>query len=401
MKRGSLDSRSAYAGILLFGIVSLMGDIVYEGSRGLSPDYLKFLGATAVLVGLAGGIGEFLGYAVRLVSGVLADSTRAYWLFIFLGYGLIGSIPLLGLSGGWEIAIALVLAERLGKALRSPSRDTVLSVVSKDVGAGKAFGIHELLDQIGAIAGPLIVATLMFYSGNNYRQTFSTLLLPFLILLAALAYTYTRIGSKTIIPSKTTDERRRGLGRPFYVYTLAVTLNTIGLIPAALILYKASIILQPEHLQWMVPLIYLLIQAVDAPAALISGYAYDKLGIKILALPFVLSLIPPLFAMIDAGLLTLIIASAFFGIVLGMQESVYRAAVTQFTPVSSRGTAYGVFNTAYGVGFLVSGAIYGLLLDLSAPFMTILVFVVLTQATAITALLRAHRATKQAKMEAI
>ena len=391
MKHGFLSSESAYAGILLLGIVSLMGDIVYEGSRGLVPDYLKFLGVSAFIVGLVGGLGEFLGYAMRLVSGVLADTTRAYWLFIFLGYGLIASIPLLGLAGGWEIAVILVLFERLGKAFRAPSRDTVLSIVSKDVGAGKAFGIHELLDQVGAVAGPLIVATLMFYSSNNYKQTFSFLLLPFLMLLATLVYTYRKIGSKTITEAKTTHGKDKALGKPFYIYTCAVMLNTVGLIPVALILYKASVILQPGHQQWMVPLIYLLIQGVDASVALLSGYAYDKLGIKVLTLPFVLSLLPPLFTMVDSGLSTLIIASVFFGIVLGMQESIYRAAVSEFTPISSRGTAYGVFNTAYGVGFLISGGVYGLLMDFKAPFTMTLLFAIFTQTTAITALLQTRQ----------
>jgi hypothetical protein len=328
---------------------------------------------------------------MRLVSGVLADTTRAYWLFIFLGYGLIASIPLLGLAGGWEIATILVLLERLGKAFRAPSRDTVLSIVSKDVGAGKAFGIHELLDQVGAVAGPLIVATLMFYSGNNYKQTFSFLLLPFLMLLATLVYTYRKIGSRTITEAKTTHGKGKALGKPFYIYTLAVMLNTVGLIPVALILYKASVILQPGHQQWMVPLIYLLIQGVDASVALLSGYAYDKLGIKVLTAPFVLSLLPPLFTMVDSGLSTLIIASVFFGIVLGMQESIYRAAVSEFTPISSRGTAYGIFNTAYGVGFLISGGVYGLLMDFKAPFIMTLLFAILTQTTAITALLQTRQ----------
>jgi len=395
MKRGLLDSRSAYAGIILLGIVSLMGDVVYEGSRGLVPDYLKFLGASAVIVGLVGGLGEFLGYALRLVSGVLADSTRAYWLFIFLGYGLIASIPLLGLASFWEIAVILVLLERLGKAFRSPSRDTVLSIVSKDVGPGKAFGIHELLDQVGAVAGPLIVAALMFYSGNNYRQTFSFLLLPFLMLLVALSYTYRRIGSRTMTESKTAGTTGRALGRPFYIYTFAVMLNTVGLIPVALILYKASVILQPEHRQWVVPLLYLIVQGVDASVALISGYAYDKIGIKFLTLPFVLSLFPPLFTMIGSELSTLIVASALFGVVLGMQESIYRAAVSGFAPISSRGTAYGIFNTAYGVGFLVSGAVYGSLMDLNAPFYITVLFAILAQAAAIFALLRTRKTSEK------
>ncbi|MBS7617406.1 MFS transporter [Candidatus Bathyarchaeota archaeon] len=363
MKHAS-ELKNIYVSILLLGIVSLMGDIVYEGSRGLIPGYLKFLGATAFIVGLISGLGEFLGYAVRLLSGFLADTTRAYWVFMFLGYGLIVSIPLLGFTNGWEIAAILVLLERLGKACRSPSRDTILSIVSGGVGAGKAFGIHEFLDQVGAVMGPLIVATLMLYSSNNYRWTFNFLIIPFTMLLTALVFTYWKIGSRIAVEPKTAIVKGRILGRLFYIYTLAVVLNTIGLVPASLILYKVSMILQPEQQQWMVPLIYLLIQGIDAPAALLSGYLYDKFGIKILVLPFILSVFPPLFTMVNSDLTALIVASVFFGIVLGVQESTYRAAVSEFTPLSSRGTAYGVFNATYGFGFLISGGIYGLIIDL-------------------------------------
>ncbi|MCD6432093.1 MFS transporter, partial [Candidatus Bathyarchaeota archaeon] len=220
--------KDAYLGIILLGIVSLMGDVVYEGARGIVPSYLEFLGASYFVVGLAFGLGDFLGYSLRLLSGFLADATRAYWVFIFLGYGLIVSIPFLGFSTSLEIAIILVLLERLGKAFRSPSRDTVLSVISKGIGAGKAFGIHELLDQIGAIIGPLMVAFLMF-SSDDYHYTFKFLFIPFVILLAALTYTFKRIGAKTIIEGEKAEGRRKGrLEKPFYIYTLAVLLNTVG-----------------------------------------------------------------------------------------------------------------------------------------------------------------------------
>ena len=377
------NRKKAYLGIVLLGIVSLLGDIVYEGSRGVVPDYLGFLGATALIVGVIGGAGDFLGNAMRLVSGFLVDATRAYWFFIFLGYGLIVSIPFLGFSGGLEIAIVLVLLERLGKALRSPSRDTVLSIVSKDVGAGKAFGIHELLDQVGAVFGPLMVAALMFYSNNNYRYTFSFLLIPFLGLLMALIYAYKKIGSKTTVELPRTKGEKGKLPKPFYLYTVAVLANTIGLIPYTLILFKASVILMPLKQDWIVPLIYVLIQGVDAPAALLSGYAYDKFGIEVLALPFLLSLFPPLLAMIDSGLPILIVAAIFFGLVLGMQESIYRAAVSKLAPISSRGTAYGIFNTVYGVGFLISGAIYGLLMDYKLSFVVVGLYVCAMQAVAL------------------
>jgi len=386
--------KDAYLGIILLGIVSLMGDVVYEGARGIVPSYLEFLGASYFVVGLAFGLGDFLGYALRLLSGFLADATHAYWVFIFLGYGLIVSIPFLGFSTSLEIAIILVLLERLGKAFRSPSRDTVLSVISKGIGAGKAFGIHELLDQIGAIIGPLMVAFLMF-SSDDYHYTFKFLFIPFVILLAALTYTFKRIGAKTIIEGEKAEGRRKGrLEKPFYIYTLAVLLNTVGLITYALILGKASEILKPSEQQWIVPLIYLLIQGVDASVALIAGYSYDKFGIKVLTVPFILSIFPSLLVMGSSELSTIMIAAVFAGLVLGMQESIYRAAVSELTPIYLRGTAYGIFNTAYGVGFLISGAIYGFLMDVNAPLFAVAIYTFVTQLIATVFLLKVSKVSK-------
>jgi len=396
MKTDLVNARSVYVAILFLGIVSLLGDVVYEGSRGLVPDYLAFLGASAFIIVFVGRFGEFLGYALRLVSGVLADTTRAYWAFIFLGYGLIVGIPLLGFTNLWWVAIILVLLERIGKAVRSPARDAVLSIVSKGVGAGKAFGIHELLDQIGAILGPLIVAALMFYSGNNYGLTFSFLLVPFLTLVAFLVFTYSRIGqSRPFDAGKVEekgekDEEGGRLGGAFYIYTLAVFLNTVGLIPYELILLKASAILQPMNQQWIVPLIYMLIQGIDAPTALFAGFSYDKFKIKVLALPFILSIFPTLFAMVNADLTALLFAAVFFGLVLGMQESIYRAAVSEFAPISSRGTAYGIFNTAYGVGMLASGFVYGLIVTFNPPYAAIVLYVLTVQVAAVVLLIKAY-----------
>jgi MFS family permease len=387
----SNGAKGVYAAILLLGVISLLGDVVYEGSRGIVPGYLAFLGASAFIIVFAGRIGEFLGYALRLVSGVLADTTRAYWAFIFLGYGLIVAIPLLGFTNLWWIAAILVLLERVGKAVRAPARDAVLSIVSRGVGTGKAFGIHELLDQVGAILGPLSVAALMFYSGNNYSQTLSLLLAPFLLLMAFLAFTYWKIGSAKLARLEKAEKGdNRKLGKAFYVYTSAVVLNTVGLVPYELILLKASVILEPLKKQWMVPLIYMLIQGVDAPTALLAGYSYDRYKIRVLTLPFILSVFPALFALADANLAAVIAAAVFLGLVLGMQESVYRAAVSDFASLTSLGTAYGIFNTAYGVGILAGGFVYGLIAAINPPYPTVVLYVLATQAAAVALLLKAH-----------
>jgi len=357
-----ITRRTAYLAVLAMGLVSMLGDIVYESGRGIAPDYLLFLGASAFMVGAVSGAGEFIGYSMRLVSGGLADRTRAYWFFIFLGYGLILTIPLMGFTTSFELVMLLLLLERLGKALRAPSRDTVVSIVSKGIGSGKAFGIHEAIDQIGAIVGPLILGGIMLYTSNNYSISFKFLLIPYTLMLVALAYTYGRIGKSVNTEAKDMDRSKDALSRGFWLYCGAILLNTVGLIPVALILYKGSSILQPLGQQWIVPLLYVAVQLVDAPMALVSGILFDRVGVKILAVPFVLSIFPA-FLILYGDLVGVVAACLIYGLVLGMQESIYRAAIVNLAPLSRRGTAYGIFNIALGIGTLVSGAVFGFFID--------------------------------------
>lgn len=390
-KKASDPQKTAYLCILLLGAVSLAGDVVYEGTRGVLPDFLMFLGANLAIVSLVSGLSDFLSYVMRLMGGYFADKTRAYWLFIFIGYGLIATLPLLGSIGifGLEAAIILVLLERIGKALRSPSRDAVLSIVSKGVGAGKAFGLHELLDQVGAIIGPSLVATLMFISGNNYSFTFTLLFIPFLILLMILTYAHRKIELRAMAAEKWETDKRSPLEKRFYIYALAVLLNTMGLVPYSIILAKSSDILKPLGKQWIIPIMYMFIQAIDALAAPISGYAYDRFKTKILITPFLLSIIPSLLPFISRDLFLLWVAAAFFGFILGMHESIYRAAISDFTSIASRGTAYGIFNAVYGFGFLISGSLYGFLIALEAPFMLLTCYVIIIQFSALILLSKA------------
>jgi MFS family permease len=380
-----ISKRTAYVAILSMGVVSMLGDIVYESGRGIAPDYLRFLGASALLVGMVSGAGEFIGYAARLVSGNLADRSRAYWLFIFLGYGLILAVPLIGFTFSIEVVMALLLLERFGKALRSPSRDTVVSIVSQGVGSGKAFGLHEAIDQIGAIVGPLILGVVMFYTANNYPIAFKILLIPFVLMLVAIAYTYRKIGKGVQVEAKNIKDEGSSLTRGFWIYCIAILLNTLGLVPVALILYSGASILQPLGQQWIVPLLYVIVQGVDAPMALISGYLFDRVGVKLLTLPFILAIFPAFFVSYG-GLVGVIAACITFGFVLGMQESIYRAAICDLVPLNRRGTAYGIFNTALGLGTLASGIIFGFLMENSYSAVVLAGIATLLQVSAIIAL---------------
>jgi len=391
-----IAKRTAYIAILSMGVVSLLGDIVYESGRGIAPDYLRFLGASALMVGAVSGAGEFIGYAMRLVAGSLADRTRAYWLFIFLGYGLILAIPLMGFTSSVEVVMVLLLLERLGKALRSPSRDAVVSIVSKGVGSGKAFGLHEAVDQIGAIIGPLILGGVMFYTLNNYSISFKILIVPYVLMLGMIVYTYHKIGKGVDVEAKSSSRDGVSLGRGFWLYCAAILFNTVGLIPVALILFRGSSILGPSEQQWLVPLLYVVVQVVDAPMALVSGILFDRFGIKLLAVPFLLSVLPA-FLVEWGGLLGVVGACIVYGLVLGMQESIYRAAISNLTSLSARGTAYGIFNTAIGVGTLASGAVFGFFIDQGYSSLVMLGFAAVFQIGALAAL----RSSKQASFPEI
>ncbi|MDK2383201.1 MAG: MFS transporter [Candidatus Korarchaeota archaeon] len=347
-----LRRREVYKAIILFGLVSLVGDVIYEGARAVAPSYLGALGATALVVGLVFGVSEFVGLSLRLVSGVLADITGAYWALYLLGYGLIVSIPLLGLTNLWPVAVALIFAERVAKGLRSPARDVLISAVSKGGGAGKAFGLHELMDQVGAIAGPALLGTILFFRPNDYSSAFLSLLIPYLVLLTSILYIYYRF--RAVIPSgRRTKFSLSDLPTNFWIYTLAVFLNTAGLIHVSLIVLTSSEAFSP----WMAAYLYVLMQAVDAISAPLAGLAYDRMGRKVLYLPFLLSPIPSIATLMGGS--NVILAVIFFGVIYGMQESIYRAAVSDLVSMEVRGTAYGMFNTAYGLGFLVSGSLFG------------------------------------------
>jgi len=369
----------ALMGIVIFGLVSLFGDIIYEGSRGIISPFLQSLGASAFAVGLVLGLGEFLGYALRFVFGVLSDRTRSYWGFTLGGYSLLIAVPLLAIAGGWQLAIVLVLFERLSKAIRAPARDTLFSYATKGMGTGKAFGLHELMDQIGAVVGPAIVAVVLFTTGGKFEAAFSVLFIPYLVMLLVLAAAYAKLKDRVSLPA--VSERKVGIRKlpgGFMTYSAAVAFNSMGLVSIGLILYRASFL---GSLSWIVALLYLTVQAVDAVSAPVAGYVYDSVGRKLLYLPFALSILPS--TLIFFGGLECVVASAvLFGVIYGMHESIYRAAVADLTRPEVRGSAYGVFHTLYGLGFMIGGAVFGLFLDRGLVYLAV-PYVVLTQALAI------------------
>ena len=354
--------------IILLGIVSLFGDVTYEGARSVTGPYLATLGASAGVVGLVAGIGEFVGYALRLASGYLADRTKAYWILTFIGYGLLVSVPLLAFAGYWQLAAVLIILERMGKAIRNPARDTMLSYAAKGVGRGWGFAVHEALDQIGAIIGP-IVFSLVFLFHGGYREGFTLLWIPALLTLVVLAVARKRFPSpqKLEAPGEASKQGDKGkLPRVFWLYTIFTFVSMAGFAHFQLISYHLNV--QSIVPDAQIPIIYAIAMGVDALAALLVGKTYDKIGlISLLAAPLLTLPIP--FLAFSHSYSLVLLGMVLWGVVMGIQETIMRAAIADLTPIERRGFAYGIFNTAYGAGWFLGAALMGLLYELSINYL--------------------------------
>jgi MFS family permease len=328
------------------------------------------------------GLGELIGYSLRLGSGYLSDRTRRYWAITLIGYTVnLLAVPLLALVGHWEMAAGLVITERIGKGIRTPARDAMLSHASHQVGRGWAFGLHEALDQTGAVLGPLFVATALL-RGDGYPTSFGLLLIPALLALSVL------VAARLLYPHPRNLEatapilKTEGLPRVFWFYLVAMGLMAAGFADFSLVAYhfQQAATVPPA---W-IPLLYAVAMGVDAFAALLFGRLFDRIGLTTMA---VAALLTALFAPLVfwGGFVWALLGMALWGIGMGAQESIMRAAVAGMTPPDRRGTAYGIFNAGFGLFWFAGSALMGFLYDVSLP--TLVVFSVMAQFSAVPLLL--------------
>jgi len=343
--------------VLLLGAVSLFGDMTYEAARSIIGPYMALLGASAAVVGTVAGLGEFIGYGFRIVSGVFSDRTHKYWTITIAGYVIsLAAVPALALTGNWPLAAALMMAERFGKAVRNPSRDALLSHAAHDMGRGWAFGLHEAMDQTGAIIGPAIVAGVLAWKGS-YTYGFAVLAIPALIALTVLVLA--RISypdPSTFEPPGASPLGKRSAVFALYMASAALMAFGFADFPLASFHIKTAGILSDK---W-IPLLYSGAMGVDAVSALVLGRLYDRKGIVVLIFAVcATALSAPLVYLSGTGLL--IAGMALWGVGMGAQESVVRAVVTDITHSGKRATAYGVFNAGFGFAWFAGSSIMGIL----------------------------------------
>lgn len=383
MTARDLNQAAAWKFIILVGVVSLFSDMTYEGARSITGPFLGSLNASATIIGIVAGLGEFIGYALRLVSGYLTDRLGKYWAITIVGYALnLFVVPLLALAGNWQVAALLIIMERIGKAIRTPARDAMLSHAATGVGRGWGFGFHEAMDQIGAMLGPLIVALVLFLNGG-YRAGFAYLLIPailaiLVITIAARLYPHPQHLEATVPRLET-----KGLTHPYWLYVVAVGLIGAGYADFPLIAYHFGHagVASPN---W-IPIFYAVAMGVDAVAALILGRLFDRLGMPvIIAVSILAAFFAPLVFL--GGFNLALLGMVLWGIGMGAQESIIKAALAEMAPRDRRATAYGIFHTGFGLFWFLGSALMGILYDYSLG--SLIFFSVVIQLSSIPIFLR-------------
>lgn len=346
--------------VLLIGVVSFFADMTYEGSRSITGPYLAALGASATVVGVVAGFGELAGYGLRIVSGRLSDRSRGYWPVTLVGYLVqMAAVPTLALVGSWQAAAALIVLERVGKAFRNPPRDAMLAHATAEIGRGWGFGLHEALDQLGALVGPLLAAVVLALRGD-YRSAFALLLVPALLTLATLALARRTYPDPTGLAARPADVTTAGLPRVLWIYLGGAMLVAAGFADFSLMAYhlaRAGTVAVA-----VVPIFYAAAMGAGGLGSLVLGRLFDRFGLLVLApLTAATALFAPLVFL--GGAAAALVGTVLWGVGMGVHESIMAAAVAELVPRVRIASAYGLFTTLYGIAWFAGSALMGVLYD--------------------------------------
>lgn len=372
--------------VVILGVVSLFADMTHEGARGVTGPFLASLGASAVVVSVVSGFGELLGYALRFFFGYAADRTGRYWAISFFGYGLnLLAVPLLALAGHWPVAAALMIAERTGRAIRTPARDAMLAHATGELGRGWVFGLREALDAGGAMIGPLLVALVLYFRGG-YRDGFAVLLVPALLALTVLVVAQRLYPHPRDLEAGTGNIAVVGIPRVFWLYLAGMALVAAAYADYPLIAYhfgKAGVV-SPV---W-IPVLYAVAMGTEAVAALVLGRLFDRVGLlTVIGATLLTACFAPLVFLGNAA--TAVLGMVVWGLGMAAQESIVKAAITGMVGADRRASAYGLFDTGFGICWFAGSIILGLLYQRSVG--ALVLFSVALQLLAVPMLLLTRR----------
>jgi MFS family permease len=358
--RKPIDRAAAMRFIVLLGLVSLFGDMTYESARSIVGPYLAMLGASATVVGFVAGFGELAGYAIRLFSGYIGDRTGSYWTVTIIGYVLnLFAVPMLALADSWEAAAILIVTERLGRGLRTPTRDAMMSLASSRTGVGWAFGLHEAMDTTGAILGPLAVSAAL-YLGRGYKESFAMLIIPALLSIIVVLVARAQFPAPQHLDAAQPIREPLAPPRMFWIYSVAAAFIGAGYADFSLLAYhfgKVAVVTPA----W-IPVLYAIAMVAAAGAALILGTLFDRAGVVVMVPVIIISAMSAPLAFLGGPELVTI-GIICWGIGMGAQESTMRAIIGSMAPRDQRGTAFGLFHMIFGIAWFAGSTLLGIIYD--------------------------------------
>ena len=375
--------------IIFFGIVSLFSDMTHEGASSIRGAYFTILGASAGAIGFVSGLGELIGYSMRYVFGRIADKRKNYWFMTIFGYVIdVLAVPALALVGenGWIVAAILLIIQRMGKAIKKPAKDTIMSFAASQEGVGKSFGIQEMLDQIGAFLGPVLLYLVMLFKTTGttfeiYSTCFAVLAIPGAITIIMLLITRKKFPNPENFEPEAKEFVPFEMKKSFKYYIMGISLFAFGFIDYSLVIMHISRnftsiaggLAETSSIinSGTIPLLYAGAMLVDAVAALVFGYIYDKKGVRALVLSTIISAPFSAFVFLGKSVPMVLVGVVLWGVGMGAQESILKAAVTTMVPKSSRATGYGIFECSFGIFWFLGSWLLGVLYDVNVIAMVV------------------------------
>jgi MFS family permease len=312
------------------------------------------------VVGFVAGFGELAGYAIRLFSGYIGDRTGSYWTVTIIGYVLnLFTVPMLALADSWEAAAILIVTERLGRGLRTPTRDAMMSLASSRTGVGWAFGLHEAMDTTGAILGPLAVSAAL-YLGRGYKESFAMLIIPALLSIIVVLVARAQFPAPHHLDAAQPIREPLAPPRMFWIYSVAAAFIGAGYADFSLLAYhfgKVAVVTPA----W-IPILYAIAMVAAAGAALILGTLFDRAGVVVMVPVIIISAMSAPLAFLGGPELVTI-GIICWGIGMGAQESTMRAIIGSMAPRDQRGTAFGLFHMIFGIAWFAGSTLLGIIYD--------------------------------------
>src|SRR5918997_3307485 len=352
--------------VTTLGLVSFFTDFSTEMVLGVLPLFIiSSLGASRAILGTIEGSSELTSYAFRLVSGSLSDKIGRRKIFIIAGYGLSTiTKPFFAVSSGWTDAFVVRFGDRIGKGLRTAPRDALIADSVQESRAGRAFGLHRSIDQIGAIVGP--IATFALLQFIDIRAIFLISLIPGAIAVLILVFFVKEVALKRSTSARTTMLSNISHvirdNRPFVIFLIITGIFGIGAFNFSFVLLRASDLGIADSL---IPLVYAIINVAHTTISIPSGFLADKVGKeKVLIFGYSLFAISTaLIILISGKTFYAYMLAAIFGLYMGISETVQRAVVPRYVISELRGTAFGLYNVVIGITFFVANIVFGFLWD--------------------------------------